>query len=85
MPDKRSFEEMNSGENSKPIKRRRFNHNDNFKDILRKEAEKLNSIYLKLLKHINNHKKYRYYENKYRNEEYDIVSMLKNDAVSHQR
>ena len=84
MPDKRSFEDMNTNNENKeekPSKKRKLTkfNRDDFLDLLRSKAQNLNQIYLKLLEYTHTQKRYIQYENKYRNEEMDIVILLKRE------
>ena len=76
--DKRRFEEMNDSKNKdeRPSKKRKISNQDNIIDLLKAKAQVLNHTYLKLLENIKS-KKYAIYENKYRNEEMDIMEILK--------
>jgi len=82
MPDKRRFDEMSETKEERPSKKRKLtkeNSNDDLLDILKAKAQVLNHTYLKLLDYTHSSKKYSQYENMYRNEEMDIVSLLKKE------
>ena len=86
MPDKRTFEDMNTtneNKNERPNKKRKLNkgfiNRDDFMDLLRTKAQFLNHTYLKLLEYTHTHKNYSQYENQYRNEEMDIITLLKKE------
>ena len=62
-------------------KRRRFNKKDgSFKDF----AERLNEIYLSLISSLEDKEEYEYFQNMYRNEEFDYINYNKKPINDHQ-
>jgi ATP-dependent Lon protease len=78
MPEKRKFDLED--ENPNKLKRRKIN--DDLYDELKERVAIINELYLKLLKSLHNKSDYLFYENIYRNEEMDIVNILKHKNKS---
>jgi ATP-dependent Lon protease len=64
-------------------KKRKLSHTDDkYKEEILDRVHTLNTIYITLLDSIWNIKKYNYYENIYRNEEYDLITLLRKNNYS---
>lgn len=76
--NKRNFSDFSDNDNNNDNKRKKFNNIDN---ILNEKVNVLNKTYLLLLENFKNNELYSKYENVYRNEEFDIVTLLKNHKL----
>ena len=64
-------------------KKRKLSHNDDkYKEEILDRVNNLNNVYITLLNSIWNMKKYDHYENIYRNEEYDLITLLRSNDYS---